>query len=73
MLRDTIFIAFQDWTYDLCMVDSDEDGKTNGDELGDPNCVWCPGATPNRTTDLSHPGINEYTYCNRTTGTIFSP
>lgn len=27
----------------LCVLDSDRDGWTNGQELGDPNCVWKPG------------------------------
>ena len=45
------------WTVDLCQMDSDGDGRTNGEELGDPDCVWPPGATPARTTDISHPGF----------------
>jgi dopamine beta-monooxygenase len=28
------------WTQQLCELDSDGDGKTNGEELGDPDCVW---------------------------------
>ncbi len=28
------------WTQDLCEMDSDGDGLTNGEELGDPCCVW---------------------------------
>lgn len=45
------------WTKDLCNKDSDDDGKTNGEELGDPCCLWTPtnGATL-ITTGLSHPG-----------------
>jgi hypothetical protein len=31
------------WTVDLCQKDSDGDGRTNGEELGDPDCVWRPG------------------------------
>jgi dopamine beta-monooxygenase len=27
-------------TKELCETDSDRDGRTNGEELGDPNCVW---------------------------------
>lgn len=34
------------WTVDLCQKDSDGDGKTNGEELGDPNCTWIAGSTP---------------------------
>lgn len=49
------FDAFREWPmlYDL---DSDRDGQTNGLELGDPNGVWRPGDTPERTVDLSLPG-----------------
>lgn len=28
------------WTKELCEIDSDGDGFTNGEELGDPCCVW---------------------------------
>ncbi|XP_064598116.1 DBH-like monooxygenase protein 1 homolog [Liolophura sinensis] len=45
------------WTPHLCGLDSDHDGRTNGEELGDPDCVWTPGATPSRTENISHPGI----------------
>ena len=45
------------WTAALCAADTDGDGFTNGEELGDPGCVWTPGATPARTTDVSHPGL----------------
>lgn len=44
------------WTKALCKKDSDGDGVTNGEELGDPCCVWRPGKKPARTTVLSHPG-----------------
>ena len=37
-------------------MDSDGDGITNGEELGDPQCVWIPGNNPNRTTHITHPG-----------------
>ena len=37
-------------------MDSDGDGMTNGEELGDPQCVWIPGNNPNRTTHITHPG-----------------
>ncbi|XP_067664198.1 dopamine beta-hydroxylase-like [Haliotis asinina] len=40
----------------VCNMDSDGDGMTNGQELGDPQCMWTPGATPTRTTNLTHPG-----------------
>jgi dopamine beta-monooxygenase len=41
----------------VCPLDSDGDGITNGDELGDPLCVWTQGAIPARTTDITHPGF----------------
>lgn len=44
------------WTKELCEMDSDEDGLTNGEELGDPCCVWEEGEAPDRRTMLSHPG-----------------
>ncbi|KAL4233041.1 hypothetical protein ACF0H5_007727 [Mactra antiquata] len=44
------------WTAALCQKDSDGDGKTNGAELGDPNCVWTSGATPQQKAS-GHPGI----------------
>ncbi|XP_060566803.1 dopamine beta-hydroxylase-like isoform X1 [Ruditapes philippinarum] len=45
------------WTETLCRKDSDADGRTNGEELGDPNCVWKQGTIPERTTGIAHPGI----------------
>lgn len=50
--RDADFL----WTLDLCAADSDGDGESNGLELGDPCCVWLPGATPARNWGVSHPG-----------------
>ena len=43
---------------ELCRKDSDGDGKTNGEELGDPNCVWVQGTVPQLPDGLSHPGEN---------------
>jgi len=44
------------WTTALCQMDSDQDGETNGQELGDPTCVWTPGT--NTTNPVrSHPGV----------------
>ena len=43
----------------LCPLDSDGDGFTNGEELGDAGCTWNP-STPSvvaRTTQLTHPGL----------------
>ncbi len=38
------------WTKELCVMDSDEDGATNGEELGDPCCEWRVGGTPTYRT-----------------------
>ncbi|XP_062619795.1 tyramine beta-hydroxylase-like [Saccostrea cucullata] len=46
------------WTQELCRKDSDGDGKTNGEELGDPNCVWRENAIPDKNA-FSHPGVCE--------------
>ena len=45
------------WSKTLCTSDSDGDGVTDGVELGDPCCKWTVGATPQVTTDISHPGL----------------
>jgi hypothetical protein len=47
------------WNTEFCMKDSDGDGLTNGEELGDPCCLWTPenkSPVGFRTTMLSHPG-----------------
>ncbi|KAL3870626.1 hypothetical protein ACJMK2_038674 [Sinanodonta woodiana] len=51
--------AGKQWTKALCQLDSDGDGKTNGQELGDPNCVWSPGHSPLKSVGLTHPGVCE--------------
>ncbi|KAJ8300472.1 hypothetical protein KUTeg_021991 [Tegillarca granosa] len=51
--------AGKSWTVDFCQKDSDGDGKTNGEELGDPQCKWKVGELPERTTNITHPGICE--------------
>ena len=48
--------CFKVWDECICRADSDGDGKSNGEELGDPECVWKPGQAPARTTDITHPG-----------------
>jgi dopamine beta-monooxygenase len=48
------------WTKALCEADSDGDGLTNGEELGDPCCLWQDGATPSDYTRMftpTHPGV----------------
>jgi len=50
-----ILVQWQNWTV-VCRLDSDGDGRTNGAELGDPDCRWKPGVAPPRSNRLSHPG-----------------
>jgi hypothetical protein len=57
-------VAFQEasfvWTKFLCHADSDGDGLTNGQELGDPCCLWEADDTPSEyTTSFTplHPGF----------------
>jgi hypothetical protein len=46
------------WSAELCLKDSDGDGMTNGEELGDPCCTWTPGTDFQlRNIALSHPGV----------------
>ncbi len=40
----------------LCPLDTDGDEQTNGQELGDPNCVWTSGAAE-RTSNISNPAL----------------
>ncbi|CAL1534137.1 unnamed protein product [Lymnaea stagnalis] len=47
------------WTYELCKKDSDFDGKTNGEELGDPFCHFTSLKRRNLGRARSHPGICE--------------
>ncbi|EGZ21631.1 hypothetical protein PHYSODRAFT_493144, partial [Phytophthora sojae] len=51
------YSAGKAWTKALCMADSDGDGQTNGQELGDPCCEW--NVTTNNvvrwTVGVSHP------------------
>lgn len=46
------------WDETLCMMDSDGDGLTNGEELGDPCCQWTGAGDDGmlRTDNISHPG-----------------
>jgi hypothetical protein len=43
------------WTTSLCQTDSDQDGQSNGLEMGDPCCIWTVGAAPTFTIGLSDP------------------
>lgn len=45
-----------EWWPLLAELDSDGDGQTNGEELGDPCYEWLIGLDPARDTDLSNPG-----------------
>lgn len=48
------------WGVSVCQLDSDGDGRTNGEELGDPNCQWAMGGNPPVfSTNITHPGICE--------------
>ncbi|XP_067661008.1 uncharacterized protein [Haliotis asinina] len=51
------FAQYHSWTEELCRLDSDGDGMTNGQELGDPNCVWRKGTFPEESDGVSHPGV----------------
>jgi len=45
------------WDASLASFDSDGDGKTNGQELGDPNGIWKPGQPdPGTSNSVSNPG-----------------
>ena len=46
-----------EWTQMLCQKDSDGDGRSNGEELGDPLCEWIAGGPDPLRPALSHPGI----------------
>jgi len=39
-------------------MDSDGDGLSNGEELGDPGCTWKAGdKSPSTEAKISHPGV----------------
>lgn len=46
-----------EWTTELCNMDSDCDGYSNGVELGDPQCQWEEGGTPQFDRHITHPGV----------------
>lgn len=47
--------AGRTWTTELCEGDADDDGQTNGLELGDPGCVFKKGDIPSRVEKISSP------------------
>ena len=48
------------WTPELAALDSDGDGFTNGQELGDPEGTWEPGDDPpGDAAGVTHPGDPE--------------
>ncbi|XP_063403128.1 dopamine beta-hydroxylase-like isoform X2 [Mytilus trossulus] len=50
------------WTKSICEADSDGDGRTNGQELGDPDCMWTENTSQLFTNStITHPGICEPT------------
>lgn len=53
-VRNTLQAGSIDWAK-VCPLDSDGDGLTNGQELGDPNCRWRQG-DPDPGPGLGHPG-----------------
>ena len=57
---DAFDAGFIWWNAAICGADSDGDGQTNGQELGDPNCEWTSGAAA-RTSDISSPGNGQAT------------
>lgn len=46
-----------EWTTELCELDSDGDGRSNGVELGDPECIWFKDGPEPSGPAVSHPGI----------------
>ncbi|OWZ10475.1 hypothetical protein PHMEG_00016677 [Phytophthora megakarya] len=55
--------AGESWTTEFCQQDSDGDGQTNGQELGDPCCEWVQdsNAVVRWSDGLSHPGDSSST------------
>ncbi|KAJ8315266.1 hypothetical protein KUTeg_007416 [Tegillarca granosa] len=46
---------FYTYTERLCNKDSDGDGKSNGEELGDPNCTWYYSSSQTLEPAIGHP------------------
>ncbi|ETN20032.1 hypothetical protein PPTG_03125 [Phytophthora nicotianae INRA-310] len=55
--------AGEEWTTAFCQQDSDGDGQTNGQELGDPCCEWVQdsNAVVRWSEGVSHPGDSSST------------
>jgi len=64
---DSLFTNKRTSWHKVCQADSDKDGKSNGDELGDPCCEWKNGLIPRRSHDLSNPlshsSVTSYPSC----------
>ncbi|CAI5718927.1 unnamed protein product [Hyaloperonospora brassicae] len=65
---DAFEAAGHEWTQELCQADSDSDGASNGQELGDPCCTWTARAgfdsssSPATLSSPTHPGVaNSFT------------
>jgi hypothetical protein len=58
VIEDLVLAAVpQDqWWAQVRELDSDGDGQSNAQELGDPCLTWGPGLIPDRTTSVSNPG-----------------
>ena len=48
--------AGKQWTKELCEMDSNMDGVSNGVHLGDPFCEWTVGSKPFTSVNLTSPG-----------------
>lgn len=64
-LASTFYQAGQTWNKAFCMADADNDGQSNGLEMGDPCCKWSVGQTPQFTTGLSDPNSAASTSMNK--------
>lgn len=67
LFGDDVVKTGGNWS-ELCSIDSDQDGETNGEELGDPCCRWTPSAPRTfakgsqfeyRRWGLTHPGRDD--------------
>ena len=56
-----LYESHQMWTVGLCGADSDGDGRTNGEELGDSQCTFDleKNVTASESAATGHPGICE--------------